>query len=264
LAATPEFTPNPTGWTEDSLEQQKAWLIRVHEPFGIISLHIYPDRGKGPSASPGERQYQNISVATSVGQPTGKLVFIGEFGDDGAAPGSEVSPFIRRIAEYLVEKDVRYAAFWEWEYTSKSLDQDIGTEPQAIDPANKSNFVKLLRHVIPGENSAAPSGLSSDAARPHVVLTWPLPCAAIDRPIMLLAVASVAAGPVDHVEFLLDGKPIGIKNEPPYRIQFDPSSAGSRLAVIEARAFVTSGMFSSYLSPVLLNADTGHCQVPAD
>ncbi len=149
-------------------------------------------------------------------------------------------------------------------YTSKGLDQDIGTEPQAIDPTYKLNYVKFLARVVPNQKSGVPYGLSRDAGRPHVVLTWPLPCAALDRPIMLLAVASVDSGPVDRIEFLLDGRPIGIKNEPPYRIQFNPSSAGSRQAIIEARALTTKGTFSSYMSPVMLNGVRGHCVVPAD
>ena len=261
LAARPALSNSGPDWTVDSSTQWKDHLARVHEPFGIISVHVYPDRKKSLSDPAQERQYQLISDAASVAHTTGKPLFVGEFGDGGTTAGSAVSPFMQRIIASLRQNKVRYSAFWEWEYTAKGLDEDFGGEPEYIDPGTRSNYVDLLRSLVTTEKDAAPSG---STPVPHVVLTWPLPCANIDRPIELSAVASVAAGPVDHVEFFLDGSSIGKKQAAPFRIRFDPLVAGPRKATLEARAFGSSGQISGYTSPVLLNGDHEACVVPKE
>jgi hypothetical protein len=261
LANRPGFSSGRPDWTEDDNQQRKDFLARVHEPFGIISVHVYPDRGKSLSDQAQELQYNLISDAESVARTSGKPLFVGEFGDGGGPPGGSVSAFTQRIIASLVQNKVQYVAFWEWEYTAKSLDQDFGSEPENIDPGAKPNYVALLRSMVPAERRLE---FSKSNPKPHVVLTWPLPCANVDRPIELSAVASVGAGPVDHVEFLLDGNSIGKQRRWPYRVSFNPVAAGSRKATLEVRGFASDGQFSSYKSPVHLNSDHESCVVPAE
>jgi hypothetical protein len=262
LAAQPQFSKDGADWTEDSVAEWKEYLKQIHDPYGIISIHVYPDRQKPLSDPAQQRRYQMMADAASVARTTGKPLFVGEFGDGGVTPENNVTPFLRRITDSLNENKVQYAAFWEWEYSAKSLDQDFGTEPENIDPSTRPNFVDLLRRLAPTEQ--IPTSSPGSAPKPRVVMTWPLPCTTVDRPIAVSAVASVAAGPVDHVEFFLDGISIGTTSRPPYRVSFDPLQAGTRKAVIEARASSHDGVVSGYASPVRLNGDQQPCAVPPE
>jgi len=53
------------------------------------------------------------------------------------------------------------------------------------------------------------------AASPRIVLTWPLPCATVDRPLPIAAVASVGARRVETVEFFVDETPLATVSAPP-------------------------------------------------
>jgi hypothetical protein len=257
MVAQPNFSKDSGDWTEDSVAQWKEYLRQIHDPYGIISIHVYPDRQKSLSDPAQQRQNKMMADAASVARTTGKPLFVGEFGDGGVTEDN-VTPFVRRVTDSLIENKVQYAAFWEWEYSAKSLDQDFGTEPENIDPSTRPSYVGLLRRLVPSEK------IPTSAPKPRVVMTWPLPCTTVNLPIVLSAVASVATGPVDYVEFFLDGISIGAKSRPPYRVSFDPLQAGTRTAIIEARAVSHDGVVSSYASPVRLNGDNRICVVPPD
>jgi hypothetical protein len=93
-----------------------------------------------------------------------------------------------------------------------------------------------------------------------VVLTWPLPCAAVDRPIELAAVASDGAKRLERVEFLIDGEILAAVVAPPYRVRFDPTGRGARSIEIAARAIAGSGAVAAFRSTVHLNGDHGQCR----
>jgi hypothetical protein len=92
------------------------------------------------------------------------------------------------------------------------------------------------------------------------VLTWPLPCAAIERPLDLMAVASDGAKPVQRVEFLLDGQPIATAARPPYTARLDPAGQVPRTARITARAVSQAGIAAEFHSTIQLNQAGGACQ----
>jgi hypothetical protein len=112
---------------------------------------------------------------------------------------------------------------------------------------------RRLGHVPPPTDPAAP---------PRVVLTWPLPCAAVDRPVDVEAVASDGPTAVKSVEFLVDGKALGSASKPPYKAHFDPGGQGARTADLEARAVGGSGTAAEFHSTVRLNDAPGPCVVP--
>jgi Bacterial Ig domain len=100
----------------------------------------------------------------------------------------------------------------------------------------------------------------SREASPRAVLTWPLPCAAIDRPVDLFAVASDGTRSVQRVEFLIDGQQLASVAAAPYRASFDPTGWPPGSAVIEVRAITGRGAVATFHSIMHLNGDGGPCQ----
>jgi hypothetical protein len=87
-----------------------------------------------------------------------------------------------------------------------------------------------------------------------------LPCAIVDRPLDLMAVASDGAGAVQRVEFLVDGQPIATAAAPPYTAHLDPAGQTPRSATLTARAVSQAGIAAEFSSTVRLNRAGGTCQ----
>jgi hypothetical protein len=242
------------GWVADSSEQFKDDLLYISEPFDIISVHIYPpdtDRFGLPKEQPGEF----ISVVMSAARSVRKPVFIGEFGDSGA------TPFLRNFLRAIVDQHVDYAAIWSWEFYQSSTYETHNTDPSkfSIEPGYYDDLIALLTQTEQalGHPLAAKA---SDA--PAVILTWPLPCAKLDRPINLAAVASAGAHGVKAVEFSVNGKPLATVTAPPFFAKFDPKDFGDSNLEIEAKAISDSGQSADYKTMVRANGSTAACQVP--
>jgi len=240
LARHPEFLPGGPDWTADSAAEFERVLATSQQAFDVVSIHAYAgDRRFGDS---GEADL--VRRAGKVVHGLGKALFVGEFG----AP--DATPFARDLLRTLAAGEADYAAVWVWEFYQRStFSVAEGTATNAsVEPGLHDGFLSLLKR--PGEAAAAP----------RVVLTWPLPCARIDRPVMLAAVASEGAGVPASVAFLVDGGLVGEATAPPYRVMFDPQGREAKPVTIEARAVGRSGGTASDGEVVMLNGG-GLCRV---
>jgi hypothetical protein len=250
LQRRPEFAAGGPDWTPDTEPDLARYLSDIHEPFDIVSVHLYPK----PEATlfgrmPGE-QYRLADDAAAIARAAGKPLFIGEFGDMAGA-----SPFLAHVLDEIVQARVDYAAIWAWEFYQISTYQ---AAPFNVEPGISDDIIALLREAETRLGQIPPP---PDPARPpRVVLTWPLPCAAIERPLDLMAVASDGAKPVQRVEFLLDGQPIATAARPPYTARLDPAGQVPRTARITARAVSQAGIAAEFHSTIQLNQAGGACQ----
>ncbi len=250
LERQPEFGAGGPDWTPDTKQEFGRDLLATNDPFDIVSIHVYPGDQTRSSGPPPGRPYDPLREAAKVGRFAGKPLFIGEFGDDGGA-----TPFIADLLDEVVRERVDYAAIWVWEFYQTSTYTPV---PRFnVEPAYTDNLIRLLMTTERRIGTAPPPGAAS---APRVVLTWPLPCTEIDRPVDLGAVASDGAKAVKRVDFLIDGQTLRSIAAPPYRVPFDPAGRGSRSVEIEARAVAGSGATAAFRSTVHLNGDKRSCQ----
>jgi hypothetical protein len=243
LERRPEFTPGGPDWTADTAPDWARYLTEIHQPFDILSLHLYPK----PDATlfgrtPGE-QYRLVDDAAGIARAAGKPLFIGEFGDPSGA-----SPFVAQVLDGIVRARVDYAAIWVWEFYQTTTYQAAKFN---VEPGFSDDIIALLRQAETRLGQMPPQ--PDPATPPRVVLTWPLPCATVDRPLDLAAVASDGAKPAQRVEFLLDGQPIAAAATPPYTARLDPAGQRPRDATITARAISQAGIAAEFHSTVGLN-----------
>ncbi|MGO8976258.1 MAG: Ig-like domain-containing protein [Steroidobacteraceae bacterium] len=256
LARHPQFATGGPDWTIDSPLEFGQYLLRVHEPFDIISVHIYPDKENSRFGHLQGHEYELVGDAAAVARDAGKPLFVGEFGDS-----FKVTPFTAGLLDQLVDNHVDYAAVWVWEFYQSAIYRTHDTEPtfSSIEPGYSDDLIALLesvQHALGGPVAPAPSG-----APPRVILTWPLPCAVVDRPVELAAVASDGAKGVRSVEFLVDGRFIATDTAPPYYGHFDPTGISERTAQIEVRANGVAGESAAFKSTVKLNGAKPACEV---
>jgi hypothetical protein len=249
LERRPEFAAGGPDWAADTPPDLARHLTEIHQPFDIVSLHLYPK----PDATlfgraPGE-QHRLVDDAAAIARAAGKPLFIGEFGDPSGA-----SPFLAHVLDEIVREQVDYAAIWVWEFYQISTYQPAKFN---VEPGFSDDIITLLRQAETRLGQMPPQ--PDPAVPPRVVLTWPLPCATVERPIDLMAVASVGAKPVRRVEFLLDGQPIATAATPPYTAHLDPQGQRPRDATITARAISQAGIAAEFHSTVGLN-QAGACR----
>jgi hypothetical protein len=245
-----EFAPAGADWTRDTPTEFQEYLIAVHKPFDVISMHIYSrDVGERFGRAPGQ-EYKIVADAAAASETAEKPLFIGEFS------GDEPLAFLDHLFDEVLRTNVQYTAIWAWEYYQNSTVKMVAGN---VEPGFSDDVIALL---VGFERASNPkSAISRSNGLPRVVLTWPLPCAVIDRPIDLTAVASDGWHRVRSVEFLVDRKPVGVVSVPPYVMHFDPSGLGARTARIEARAFTASGSSAGFSIDARLNAAIPPCSV---
>jgi hypothetical protein len=177
----------------------------------------------------------------------GKKLFLGEYGDATA------TPFLAHVLDDIVGDHIDFAAIWIWEFYQQST---FKPAPFSVEPGLSEPVIRLL---LKSEERAGKAPASTTVSRPRVVLTWPLPCAQINRPAELYAVASDGVSAVNRVDFFADGNPIASIKTPPYRTQFDPVGIPPHTAMIEARAVAASGATASFRSPIRLHDAHNSC-----
>ena len=250
LMQHPQFAPGPPARNLDTVEQFEDYLRLIHQPFDIVSIHLYPGAQQGALSVDDQ-----IAAASRVAKAARKPLFVGEFGDVGA------TPFMANVLNEFIRNGVDYAAVWGWELYQTSTYETRNTQPTRfeVEPGYSDALIAMLQKVQPTQgNGVRPN---APAGQPRVVLTWPLPCASVSRPIDVAAVASSPTAGVSKVVFLADGQAIGTATAPPYRAHFDPRSFGRRVVQIEARAYSPSGTTGRFASYVKLNGSDGPCRI---
>ncbi len=255
LERRPQFAAGGPDWTPDTAGEFARYLIATDEPFDIISIHVYPEDQTRPSERAAGAHFDPIAEAAKVARSAGKPLFIGEFGDPGGA-----TPFMGHVLDEIVRERVDFSAIWVWEFYQTSTYETRNTDATRADvePGYTDELIRLLMET--GRRMGAGPPLSESTA-PRVVLTWPLPCAAIDQPTDLAAIASDGVKAVKQVDFLIEGQPVASVTAPPYRVRFDPAGRASRHADVEARAIADLGAATAVHSTIRLNGDKGECQL---
>jgi hypothetical protein len=198
---------------------------------------------------PGE-QYRLVDDAAGIARAAGKPLFIGEFGDMAGA-----TPFVAQVLDGIVRERVDYAAIWAWEFYQTSTRQAAKFN---VEPGFSDDIIARMREAETRLGQMPPE--PDPAMPPRVVLTWPLPCATVEPPLDLAAVASDGAKPVQRIEFLLDGQPVATAATPPYTVHLDPQGHRPRSATITARAISQAGIAAEFHSTVGLNQAGVACQ----
>jgi hypothetical protein len=253
LEHRPQFSPGGPDWTPDTEAEFRQDLTQTQEPFDVIGIHVYPADATRPSGRIAGKYFDPVAEAAKAARSAHKKLFIGEFGDPAGA-----TPFMTDLLDEIVREHIDYAAVWVWEFYQTSTYETRNTPPSqsSVEPGYTDDVIGLLMKTEQRIGAVPRPGRSSE---PRVVLTWPLPCAAIDRPIELTAVASDGARRVERVEFLIDRKLLASAAAPPYRAPFDPVGKPPDIAEIEARGIAASGAIATFRSTVHLNGDNGRC-----
>lgn len=256
LARRPEFGPGGADWTPDTPDEFGQHLLWIHQPFDIISIHLYPGSWSNRFGRLEGENDELVADAAAAAKSARKKLFIGEFGDHGGA-----TPFMQHMLDEIVRNRVDYAAIWVWEFYQTSTHQTYNSPATQfnVEPGYSDALIALLKKTEEKIGDVAPHG--SPSPRPRVVLTWPLPCSTIDRSVELAAVASDGAVGVKKVEFFANAKLVGTATAPPYRVRFDPALLGSTLVKIEARAYGASGEPAQFATTVRLNDASLACRV---
>ena len=196
-----------------------------------------------------------LADAAAVAKTAGKQLFVGEFGD-----AYRVTPFISQLLKELVRNQVSYAAIWVWEYYQSATYRTHDTPPSlsSLEPGYSDDLIALMRETERALGGGAVPQ-SAQGISPRVVLTWPLPCAVVDRPVDIAAVASDGAKGVKSVEFFADGKFLAVVTSPPFVAHFNPAGLGERGTEIEARALARAGAMAAVKSSVRLNGPDSVC-----
>jgi hypothetical protein len=257
LMRRPEFSSFGADWTPDTKDEFRQYLLAIHEPFDVIEVHIYPEAENNRFERTAGHQYELIADTAVVAKAIHKPLFVGEFGDKYVA-----TPFLINVLDQLVFDHVDYAAIWVWEYYQSATYRTHDTEPtlSSVEPGYSDDLIGMLTKTARRLGGGSPPAQAE--ARPQVILTWPLPCATIDRPLELAAVASDGSKGVKSVAFLVDGKPIAAVATPPYYAHFDPEGFGQRPIDIEVTALNSSGASAKFKSTVKLNGDNTSCGMP--
>jgi hypothetical protein len=250
LARQPEWSAQGADWRADSPSDYESGLIAAQQDFDIVSVHLYP-QSQFPNALSGATLM--IRLAERV-HARHKRLFVGEFGDK--SPSSFVADMVTAFDAGAAD----YAALWAWEFYQFATFIPRGGEPTAfsVEPGSRPDIMSVLAARRSREVSVA------DSAQARVVLTWPLACSVLDRPMTLAATASDGLDVPLHVWFLLNGQVIGQAVAPPFRLDFDPQSVPAGAGVIEVRARGKSGAEARDRIPVLLRRAQGGCVVPGD
>jgi hypothetical protein len=257
LRARPEWTVSKTDWTPDSREEFGKNLESIHAGVDIISIHLYGGKTNWRFGS--SDAVDLLVEAKRVADRAGKPLFVGEFGDANAVAANERSHVVRMINKIL-ELKVAYSAVWAWElYLNKPYvtHENKHTRP-SLEPGYTNYLIERIQEAngVKGKRVSLPKGKDSQA--PRVVLTWPLACATLNKPVGLHAVASDDSGTVRKVEFLLNGNALETDEKIPFQASFTPAGIKPGKHRLTARAYDAAGNRSEFSSDVMVGKNSGN------
>ena len=248
LAMRPEFADGPD-WTPDSPAEFTDLLLRTNVPFDIVSLHIYPGGDNLRKLGPAYHETDLADIVARLFHPLGRKVFAGDFGAD------QRSGLFGDVTRAVTQGVVDFAAIWVWEYYQSRTRQPLTPEGYdfLIEPGHANQIILSDLQPAMGRLPRVPQ-------RPRVVLTWPLPCSSVDRPVDLAAAASFGVRTPLYVEFFVDGRSCVIVSAP-FQMRFDRTRLGRRVAAVEARARGPNDTVASFVANVRLNGTKADCNI---
>jgi hypothetical protein len=248
LMLQPAFSPEGPDWTPDSFEEFKQYVQILEEGVDIISMHMYNGAGADNNrfGITGENSAEIVSYMNEAVEETGKLLFLGEFGDRD--PHVSVDPnavFTQNMFNKITELDIPFSAPWIWEF------YQFNTYEKG-DFVIEQGFTDLLIEKFKEANenlgNDAVVFADPDTVKPQVVLTLPRGDSEFAFPVQLVhAVASDNSGSILQVEFYVNGELKNTDTEPPFQFDLNTDGLSIRSTEIVARAYDKSGNSSDYV-----------------
>jgi len=253
LRARPEWITGALPREPDTPQELERYLIDVHRPLDIVSVHIYP---RGENRRFGGDEEALLERLNAIAQSAGKRLYLGEFGDDNPdkdRPGN----FVERMLAAVERLTVPLASPWIFEFYQAKPYPVAGSKAYSFNlepgytPRTLSSFREFSCRLSRERCRAAPP-----ETRPRVVLAWPMPCTPLTYPIEAFAVASENAAASSAVSFGVDERVLAIVDKPPYRARLTPDAA-SRVRRVFARACNSIGCSEDSVS---FNGSPAECQ----
>lgn len=111
-------------WKPDSLEQWRSVLLRDNpDPFGVLCVHVYPEKKGGYPL--GAKEPQEILMRVQqLAQGAKKPLFVGEFGSPVAEAEAERATFVALLG--AIEKNrIPLSAVWVFDYSAQDKEWNI-------------------------------------------------------------------------------------------------------------------------------------------
>jgi hypothetical protein len=246
----------------DTLEQLRQYMSAVSQAADIISVHLYENKSNRRFGL--DNSVDLLPILKQIADQIGKPLFVGEFGDPDA-PSAKEGSFSDRMLKKIAEMQIPYSAVWVWEFYQKNTrtTRDNKNNTFSLEPGYTDYLIGRIRQANLGQGHVVAQINEPDTQPPRVVLTWPLECTTLNKPTDLYAVASDDSGPVEKVEFLLDGVVMAVDPSPPYQASLSPMKGKAGLHRLTARAYDSAGNTSEYSSMVVVGkgAEKTNCTV---
>jgi len=253
LRRQPEWSSNGPDWRDDTIEEFEKNILDLHKDVEIISIHFYntcpnlvasrdcPGRDNLRFGFEGIYNTQVLDVVKSIADKAGKLVMVGEIGDQDDRGAEPQAFFTQACIEKIAKLRISYSAIWAWE-----LYDDFTTKPNienSVEPGYTDELIAKIKEVNIFLGRPIPWFLTS----PRVILTFPYEGSQLFLSPMVYAVASDDDG-IERVEFWIDNVWLGTDFSPPYTISL---TRGTYPVVggffkVKARAFDKTGNSSEY------------------
>ena len=160
LMNKPGFAPGGPDWTLDSHAEFLKYIRYIHDPYDIISVHIYPGANDIRFGRKPGQEYLMVDDAIEAAKTAGKKLDIGEFGDAG------LTPYLTGMLSKIVGDGVDYSSIWIWEYYQTATFQTRNNEATrfSVEPSYSANLIKSLMATEKALGHPAP--LNGDKGTP--------------------------------------------------------------------------------------------------
>ena len=237
----------------DTREQFEHILRDANQAADVISVHLYGTENNKRFGS--DEAVTLLAEVKKAADHIGKLLFVGEFGDDHALTAGPNS-FSTRMLRKIVELRIPYGAVWVWEFYQLNpyATYDSAADNFSLEPGHTDQLIEKLKQANIDLGNPVPAAKRPDTIPPNVVLTWPLECAQLQTKQDLYAVASDHSGKLNRVAFWLDGKKLGQITSPPYKFELNADNLAKGEHEIVARAVDMAENGSEWKTKVLIGA----------
>ncbi len=255
LRKQPEWSPNGPDWTSDSREDFRKNLVDASKDVDIMSVHFYnlcadiSNECSSPRDNErfdivGKNNVDLLNEVVGVANENGKLVFIGEMGDEKVSNDS-VGSFVKATLERIGLLKIMFSTLWVWEgyWSPKEMDSSN------IEPGFTDALINKIREVNQIYfNRTPPEPKVPDFRPPIVIITAPLEGVSVFNFYYGLEIYALASDNdrVERVEFWLNGTFLGEARKAPYSIKLQSGTypvVGRKLK-LKAKAFDPSGNYS--------------------
>jgi hypothetical protein len=251
LRHKPEWVTGDVGRPADDTRDFEKNLLAIHKNIDIVSVHLYPLRGKPRF---GEDEIVLLQRLKQITDKAGKKLFVGEFGGpNGAEVGND--SFMDKMIAKIEALDVLYSAPWGWEFYQKATysTRDTDATVFAVEPGYSDRIMGVIKAANYRLGQHTPPQAPKDQTQPVLVLTWPLPCQAIKGKQLVHATASDDLSGISRVEFTLGDTRNFSVTKVPFQWELDTSDLQPGVYSLQATSINRAGNATSVKRSVYVN-----------